>query len=72
MAGESEFIQEVGAKIIFTQDDYGLAQLGYKHEFSRGLRLFENWYVAADGRLRWKLIICRGATLNVGWEIFRR
>jgi hypothetical protein len=35
--GESEFILEAGAKIMFAQEDYGLAQMGYKHEFFRGL-----------------------------------
>jgi len=51
MAGESEFLCEVGAKIICTQDGCGLALLGYKHWFFRRLNLFENCYVAADGRL---------------------
>jgi hypothetical protein len=46
MAGDSESVRE-GAKNIFTQDEYQLAQLGYKQEFFRGLGLFENWYVAA-------------------------
>jgi hypothetical protein len=46
MAGDSESIQEAGAKNIFTQDEYKLAQLGYKQEFFRGLGLFENWYAA--------------------------
>jgi hypothetical protein len=30
-------------KNMFTQDEYQLAQLGYKQEFFRGLGLFENW-----------------------------
>jgi hypothetical protein len=46
MAGDSESIQEVGVKNIFTQDEYQLAQLGYKQEFFRGLGLFENWCAA--------------------------
>jgi hypothetical protein len=48
MAGDSESIQEAGAKNIFTQDEYKLAQLGYKQEFFRGLGLFENWYTATE------------------------
>jgi hypothetical protein len=47
-AGDSESIQEAGAKNIFTQDEYQLAQLGYKQEFFRGLGLFENWYAATE------------------------
>jgi hypothetical protein len=43
LAGESESIHGAGAKNIFTQDEYQLAQLGYKQEFFRGLGLFENW-----------------------------
>ncbi|KAE9365517.1 amino acid or gaba permease [Stipitochalara longipes BDJ] len=43
LAGDSESIHEAGAKNIFTQDEYQLAQLGYKQEFFRGLGLFENW-----------------------------
>ncbi|TVY15035.1 Thiamine transporter thi9 [Lachnellula arida] len=33
----------VAEKIVFTQDEYQLAQLGYKQEFFRSLGLFENW-----------------------------
>jgi hypothetical protein len=33
MAGESESMHEAGAKNLFTQDEYQLAQLGYKQEF---------------------------------------
>lgn len=40
-----ESISEGNAKNLFTQDEYQLAQLGYKQEFFRGLGLFENWYV---------------------------
>jgi hypothetical protein len=47
-AGDSESIQESGAKNIFTQDEYQLAQLGYKQEFFRWLGLFENWYAATE------------------------
>lgn len=52
MGGESESIHEGGAKNLFTQDEYQLAQLGYKQEFFRGLGLFENWYVAARLELK--------------------
>jgi len=45
-AGESESIHGADGKNAFTQDEYQLAQLGYKQEFFRGLGLFENWYVA--------------------------
>jgi hypothetical protein len=36
-------IDEGNSKNILTQDEYQLAQLGYKQEFFRGLGLFENW-----------------------------
>lgn len=52
MTGDSESIHEGGAKNIFTQDEYQLAQLGYKQEFFRGLGLFENWFVAVDRDMR--------------------
>lgn len=38
-----ESLDEGNAKNLFTQDEYQLAQLGYKQEFFRGLGLFENW-----------------------------
>lgn len=41
--GSAESIDEGNAKNILTQDEYRLAQLGYKQEFFRGLGLFENW-----------------------------
>jgi hypothetical protein len=42
-AGETESIDDGNVKNMFTQDEYQLAQLGYKQEFFRGLGLFENW-----------------------------
>lgn len=33
------------AKNMFTQDEYQLAQLGYRQELFRSLGLFENWRV---------------------------
>ncbi len=39
---DSESIVEE-AKNLFTNDEYQLAQLGYKQELFRGLGLFENW-----------------------------
>jgi len=42
-AGESESMHGADAKNLFTEDEYQLAQLGYKQEFFRGLGLFENW-----------------------------
>jgi hypothetical protein len=42
-AGETESIDDGNMKNMFTQDEYQLAQLGYKQEFFRGLGLFENW-----------------------------
>lgn len=41
--GTAESIDEGNAKNVLTQDEYQLAQLGYKQEFFRGLGLFENW-----------------------------
>lgn len=41
-SADSESIVEE-AKNLFTNDEYQLAQLGYKQEFFRGLGLFENW-----------------------------
>jgi hypothetical protein len=42
-ARETESIDDGNVKNMFTQDEYQLAQLGYKQEFFRGLGLFENW-----------------------------
>ena len=39
----TEPMEEANMKNFFTQDEYDLAQLGYKQEFFRGLGLFENW-----------------------------
>lgn len=36
-------MEEGNSKNLFTEDEYQLAQLGYKQEFFRGLGLFENW-----------------------------
>ena len=36
-------VDEGTMKHFLTQDEYQLAQLGYKQEFFRGLGLFENW-----------------------------
>jgi hypothetical protein len=38
-------MEEGISKKMFTEDEYQLAQLGYKQEFFRGLGLFENWLV---------------------------
>ena len=46
--GETGSMEEPNMKILFTQDEYQLAKLGYKQEFFRGLGLFENWYVQSS------------------------
>jgi hypothetical protein len=33
------------AKNVFTEDEYQLAQIGYKQSFIRSLGFFESWYV---------------------------
>ena len=53
--------EEGNMKSVFTQDEYQLAQLGYKQEFFRGLGLFENWYA---NKLLFKSI--RTKRTNVG------
>jgi hypothetical protein len=41
-ARETESIDDGNMKNMFPQDEYQLAQLGYKQDFFRGLGLFEN------------------------------